>query len=289
MTNILITGASGNVGWKIIKVFSKTPHHFNIVAGVRKTEADNQKFADYNCAVVKFDFTDRATYKTALQNCGILFLMRPPQISEVKKYFKPLIITAKQSGVKHIVFLSVQGVEKSKIIPHHKIENLIIDSKISYTFLRPAYFMQNFTTTLRNDLVNKKLIFLPAGNAKFTLVDVGDIGSVTAVILLNTAKHTNKAYELTSTEKLTFKQMAFKSTAGLGTKINYISPGLLNFYFAKRKEAISNMLILVMMMLHYLPRFKKEPAVTDSIMLITGKQPITFLQFINDNKTLLTG
>jgi len=81
-------------------------------------------------------------------------LLRPPQISDVKKYFAPLVETAKKSSIKHIVFLSVQGVDNSKIIPHHKIEKSIVDSKIIYTFLRPAYFMQNFTTTLRNDLVN---------------------------------------------------------------------------------------------------------------------------------------
>ena len=81
-------------------------------------------------------------------------MLRPPQISDVKKYFAPLVETAKKSSIKHIVFLSVQGVDNSKIIPHHKIEKSIVDSKIIYTFLRPAYFMQNFTTTLRNDLVN---------------------------------------------------------------------------------------------------------------------------------------
>lgn len=61
-----------------------------------------------------FDFANLETYKTALGDCKILFLLRPPQISEVEKYFKPIIEVCKESGVKHIVFLSVQGVEKAK-------------------------------------------------------------------------------------------------------------------------------------------------------------------------------
>lgn len=73
----------------------------------------------------------------------------------------------------------LQGVEKSRIIPHHKIEKQIVTRGIPYTFLRLAYFIQNFTTTLHHALVNKRKIFLPAGNTKLTSIDVTDIGNVT--------------------------------------------------------------------------------------------------------------
>ena len=99
-------------------------------------------------------------------------------------------------------------VEKSSIIPHHKIEKLIVESKIPYTFMRPAYFMQNFIGNLNNDLIHKNRIFLPSGNAKFTLVDVHDIGNVVAEIILNSKNHINTSYELTNNEKLTFGEMA---------------------------------------------------------------------------------
>ena len=213
--------------------------------------------------------------------------MRPPQLSEVNKYFKPIIALAVSSGVKHIVFLSVQGVEKSKIIPHHKIEKLIVASKIPSTFLRPAYFMQNFTTTLHSDLVKHHRIFLPAGNAKFTLVDVKDIGKVAAKVLIETEKHLNKAYELTNHEKLSFEEMAEKLSKGLNTKISYKSPNLFKFFMVKRKEKIPIMLILVMIMLHYLPRFQKEPETTDWVNKIINDEPKTFDEFVLVNKNLL--
>ncbi len=285
MKNILITGATGNVGLAVIKALSEIRHQLNIIAGVRDLETDKEKLAAYNISLKQFDFTDITSYASALAYCDILFLLRPPQISAVEKYFKPLIHTAKEVGITHIVFLSVQGVEKSKIIPHHKIEKLIIESKIPFTFLRPAYFMQNFTTTLRNDLVNKKSIFLPAGNAKFTLIDVRDIGTVAAKILMDVTKHINKSYELTCNEKWTFKEMAAQLSKGLGINIQYQSPNLLHFYLTKRKEKMPSMLILVMIMLHYFPRFQKEPSITNWVEKITGKQPTTFNQFINNNKS----
>jgi len=288
MTKVLITGATGNVGTEVIKSLQNIDHQLDIYAGVRNSNEDRLKLSNYKVNFSLFDFTDVETYKTALDGCEILFLLRPPQISEVEKYFKPIIDTCKENGVKHIVFLSVQGVEKSKIIPHHKIEKLIVDSKVSYTFLRPAYFMQNFTTTLHNDLVNKKRIYLPAGNAKFTLVDVRDIGAVSATILTNISEHINKSYELTCNEKLTFSEMAKILSAILGTDIKYISPNLLSFFLTKRQEKTPTMFILVMIMLHYFPRFQKEPESTNWVEKITNRQPTTFEQFINDNRKALT-
>ena len=288
MIKVLITGATGNVGIEVIKALQSIDHHLNIYAGVRNLDKDSIILSGYNVKFSLFDFCDLKTYQTALQGCDILFLLRPPQISAVAKYFKPLINNCKNCGVKHIVFLSVQGVEKSKIIPHHKIEKLIVESKIAYTFLRPAYFMQNFTTTLHNDLVNKKQIYLPAGKAKFTLIDVRDIGAAAAAILTKSSQHINKSYELTCLEKLTFLDMAKILSEILGTDIQYKSPNLINFFLKKRKEKMPAMLIFVMIMLHYLPRFKQEPEITGWVAKILNRQPTTFEQFVTDNKKLLT-
>lgn len=282
MTRVLITGATGNVGIEVIRSLQKIEHQLDIYAGVRDINAD--KIGPGKIKLLHFDFTDPRTYETALNGCEILFLLRPPQISEVQKYFKPIIETCIEKEVKHIVFLSVQGVEKSKIIPHHKIEKLIIGSKIKYTFLRPAYFMQNFTTTLRNDLVKKKQIYLPAGNAKFTLIDVRDIGLAAANILAKTSQHINKSYELTCRQKLNFSEMAKILSDILKTDIQYKSPDPIRFFLTKRKEKTPAMLILVMIMLHYFPRFQKDPKITGWVKNITDKEPITFEQFVNDNK-----
>lgn len=284
MTKVLVTGATGNVGREVLNALQNIDHQLDIYAGVRNIDADSMELAGYRIQFVQFDFMDSSTYDTALTSCDILFLLRPPQISDVEKYLRPIIDTCRNKGVKHIVFLSVQGVEKSKIIPHHKIEKLIRESKINYTFLRPAYFMQNFTTTLRNDLVKNKRIYLPAGKAKFTLIDVRDIGAVAASILANVSAHINQSYELTCKEKLTFSEMAAILSDVLGTDIQFKSPGLISFFLAKRRENTPVMLIFVMIMLHYFPRFQKSPEVTDWVEKITKKEPFLFEQFIRDNK-----
>ncbi|MEZ5024288.1 MAG: hypothetical protein R2728_13685 [Chitinophagales bacterium] len=51
------------------------------------------------------------------KDIDLLFLLRPPHISKVDEYFQPLFRSAKNNGIDKVVFLSVQGAEKSKMIP----------------------------------------------------------------------------------------------------------------------------------------------------------------------------
>ena len=285
MKKVLITGATGNVGLEVIKALENIPHDLSVFAGVRDVRKDGEKLAKFEGDPIHFDFEDASTYNI-LAKCDILFLLRPPQISDTEKYFKPLISAAKNYGVKNIIFLSVQGVEKSSIIPHHKIEKLIVESGISYTFLRPAYFMQNFTTTLHQDIVNKQ-IFLPAGNAKFTLIDVRDIGKVAAKIITEISLHINSAYDLTNNERLTFQEMSEKLSKNLHEKITFKSPNLLQFFLRKREENVAFGYILVLIMLHYLPRFQDIPPISNWVKEITGNEPISFSQFVSDYRTEL--
>lgn len=282
MQKILFTGATGTVGFETIKAYRQLEPKGNLVVGVRNVAKDVNKLAGFDLNFVKFDFADPNSYDVALAGCDTLFLLRPPQLVNVKKYFKPLIERAVAADVKHIVFLSVQGAPRNRFIPHHRIERLIVRSGIPYTFLRPAYFMQNFATTLRDDLVERNQIYLPADNAEFRLIDVRDIGAVAARVLAHPDKHLNQAYDLTSDEPLTFIQMAEKLSQGLGHRINYESPTLWEFFWQKRRKGNSIGFVLVMIMLHYLPRFQKTPPLSPWVENITGEPPIIFEQFVHD-------
>lgn len=289
MQKILITGATGTVGLEIIKAYRSLGLNDEPIAGVRDVTKDRKKSRDCGLEFVEFDFTDLETYENAVLGCDTLLLMHPPQLANVKKYFKHLIDQAVAANVRHIVFLSVQSAPQNRFIPHHKIEKLIVKSRIPYTFLRPSYFMQNFTTTLRNDLVDRNQIYVPADNAKFTLIDVRDIGAVVAKVLAHTDKYRNQAYDLTSDEPLTFIQMAEKLGQGIGQRINYESPTLWDFFWHKRREGNSFRYILMMILWHYLPRFQKTSSLSPWVENITGEVPKTFEQFVHDYADELSG
>ena len=287
MKRILITGATGNVGEAVIKSLVTSKADIEILAGARKALPKRYPYSSPAVIAVRFDFDVIETIRLALEQTDILFLLRPPQIADAKKYFEPVIDLAEENRVEHVVFLSVQGAEENSFIPHHKIEKLISKSSLDFTFLRPAYFMQNFTTSLKKDLVENDLIYLPAGRAKFTLIDVDDIGRTAAELLIHPMTHQNKAYDLTNNEQLSFSEMAHYLSEGLGRKIKYKSPNLLSFFLKKKRENIPTTMILVMIMLHFLPRFKKTPPTSDWVQKITGQEPRSFAEFVQKNASEL--
>ncbi|MBS3806462.1 MAG: NmrA family NAD(P)-binding protein [Bacteroidales bacterium] len=283
---ILITGAAGNIGYELIRGLAeiKTPHQ--IVAGNHNIEKAKQKLSGFDNLTFRYlDFTRKKTFEGALKGIDVVFLLRPPHLANISKIFAPFIEEMKKAGIQKIVFLSVQGVENQKIIPHHKMEKLIQEKDLEYAFLRPGYFMQNITTTLLPEIKHENKIFIPAGKLKFNWIDARDIGSVGAHILNDFEQHKNRSYEMTGTEFCGFEKVAEELSVQLGREIIYESPNLLKFYRAKRRQGISKNMIFVMIMLHYLPRFSNNAArLTNTVQEITGQDPHRLKEFISREK-----
>ena len=281
MKRILITGATGNIGMETIRFLYENNTKNQIIAGVREIGKAKLIFSRYpQLEFVTFDFEHFDTFDKALENVDTIFLLRPPHISDVPTYFHPLIDKIKQKNIHQIVFLSVQGAEKSKIIPHNKIEKLIRDSGTDHIFLRPAYFMQNLTTTLIKDIQRKRQIILPAGKAKFNWIDVENIGEIAALLLDDFANHKNESIILTGYENENFSTVTNLINEVTNDKIEYYNVNPFKFYQIKKKEKIPSGMIIVMMMLHFLPRFQKAPVLSNSYELLTGKKPTNLKEFI---------
>lgn len=289
MKRILVTGATGNVGSEVIHFLSEYKPKLQTIAAVRNVDKAKDTFKEYpSLSFRRFDVENTDTFKTAFHGVDILFLLRPPHISDVDKSFRPLLNSAKESGIKNIVFLSVQGAEKSKVIPHNKIERLIKENEFNYIFIRPSYFMQNLTTTLLPEIAQKKSITLPSGNAKFNWVDTKNIGEASAQLLLNFEKNQNRPFEITGTENKSFSEVSKLITELTGEKITYKSINPISFYFKKKTEGTKSGFAVVMTILHFLPRFQNEPLISKDYFKLTGKNPTTLQEFIKREKKKLT-
>ena len=289
MKRILVTGATGNIGFEVIRYLLKSDSDCEIVAAVRSVEKAKKKLQDDpSLSLIPFDFENTDSFKTAFTGIDILFLLRPPHISEVEKYFRPLLNSAKEHGIDQVVFLSVQGAEKSKVIPHNKIERLIEELEFNYIFVRPSYFMQNLTTTLLPEILNERSITLPSGSAKFNWIDIRNIGEATAKLILDFKDYQNKSFEITGSENENFTEVARLITEITGEKIRFQSMNPIRFYFKKRKEGMESGFAMVMTLLHFLPRFQNEPFISDNYHLLTGKHPTTLRDFIQRETEKLT-
>lgn len=257
------------------------------MAAARNKDAAIAALVEAGAHFQHFDFADTKSVEVALRDSPVVFLLRPPQLADTKKYFDPFVSAAVKHRIPHIVFLSVQGAEKNPFIPHHKIEKLIKESGLPFTLLRPAYFMQNFDTTMHEDVAVRHQLFMPAGNAAFVMVDVRDIGAVAAKVLTEPTQYVNTAYEITGAERLTFQEMARQLTAQLPFNVTYTSPNLFRYALTRRREGMPWSFVFVTMLLHALPRLQPAPPITDCVASILNRAPLTFQQYVTDYKEKL--
>ena len=81
---------------------------------------------------------------------------------------------------------------------HRQAENIIEESGIPFTFLRPNEFMQGFINFQGPTIKNNNAFYLPAEDAKVSIVDVRDIADNGCILDKN--GHHNKTYLITGPE-----------------------------------------------------------------------------------------
>lgn len=280
---LLITGATGNVGTEIIAELRRRGRAHDVVAAV--TNSDNARAQLGNdIGYVRFDFADPSTFGAAFAGVEKLFLMRPPQITDIPRYITPALRAAKEAGVRQVVFLSLSGVESIRVVPHAKVEAALRDIDIPWTMLRPSFFMQNLSTTHRDEIRDDDEIFVPAGNGRTSFIDVRDIGAVGGAAL-DEDWHTYQAYELTGSEALTYGEVAGILSDVLNRRITYRKPSLMAFFTRWKARGVPTQFILVMSGIYTVARLGFAGRLSDDLPRLLGRNPITMRQYIEDYKT----
>lgn len=278
---ILVTGASGNVGREVVSALQ----HFHTDTVEIVLAATSPSSIGHNSSgmeTVEFDFMQLPTVKSALRGVDTLFLLRPPPISDVPRYIAPAIEAAKEAGVRHIVFLSLQGVERQTRTPHYAIEQYLRASGVQWTFLRPSFFMQNLSTTHLEEIRTRSEIFVPAGMGKTNFVDVRDIGEAAAHILANPQQHEGKAFDLTGNASYTYNEIAALLTNELGRTIRYANPSKVHFFLRKWREGTSLTFTLIMIYLYHQTISGAADIYSSDLENLLGRSPRTIAEFIHD-------
>lgn len=243
---ILVVGALGNVGAEVVKRWQAEG------CRIRAADIDEAKIRERFVAsveAVRFDFLDPKTYKATFKGVEKMFLMRPPHITSIKRDMNPSLEAAKRAGVKHVIFLSLIGIENAKFVPHYKVEKYLNQMGVEATFLRCSFFMQNLSTTHRKERKERSELFVPAGSAKAIFIDAPDICAVAAVTLTQVG-HTGKSYDLTGSEALDYWQATNILSEVLGRNIVYRNPNPIHFIVETMRRSTQFMFALVMMGLY---------------------------------------
>lgn len=277
---VLVTGAMGNVGHQVTSQL--------LAAGrsVRAVDLDRAAVqrAFPTADAARFDFTDPATWEV-FDGIHSMFLMRPPALSNIGRDMVPALEAAQRAGVQHVVLLSLQGAERNRVVPHAKIEAWLRDSGLTWTFVRPSFFMENLSTTHVSDIRDRDCLMVPAGTGATAFVAAYDVARVAAAALLTPSEHINTAWTPTGPQALTYAQVASVLTDELGRPIRYGKPGAVRYVaHATRTLGLPLPMALVTTAIYTVARLGRAGGLTDDVMRATGQPPIGFEQWARDHR-----
>jgi NAD(P)H dehydrogenase (quinone) len=277
MNNIFITTSSGNIGTELVKQLQQMGLAFSAGYNQNKPiDLDNLKpinFDDYNSLVSAF-----AGHQT-------LFLLLPDNEKAVE-WAKTAIKAGIESGIKHIVRSSGINADSNSNFLVFKtlgeIENLVKQSGLDYTFVRPNSFFQNFVTYHSFSLKAGGL-YLPQGNGKVSYVDVRDVALTVATILKNPKNHIGKIYTLTGNVAYHSNEIVNLISEAIDKTLTYVSIPDADYIETMQKYHLPQFNIDTLLSLYQADKENHNSIITNDIENVTSIKPISFESFIKDN------
>jgi len=264
---VLVTGATGTVGRHVVRGLLERGRP------VRAAVRDPAR-ADLPPGVetVRLVFGDAGTYEAAFDGVGGLFLMRPPQIADVREKILPALAAARRAGVERVAFLSLQGAGRNRFVPHRRIEDDLREHGPAWTMLRAGFFLQNLIDPHGPDIAERDEIFLPAGAGRTAFVDARDVAEAAAIVLAE-PEHEHRAYELTGREALTYRQVAAALSEVLGREIRYVDAAPWSFWTRMRARGHPRAQVAVMLALYTSCRLGLAAHVSPDLERVLGRPP----------------
>lgn len=275
---ILVTGATGTVGSEVaVRLALKGE---KVVAGVRDFEkAKDMITGDVELRTLDYDKHDE--YADIFEGVDRAFTVSPPLDPDGFERLKPFLELAKTKGVERIVNLSAIGVEPGGENPLGATEGFIIESGFEYTFLRPNWFNQNFVNFLYPNIINRKGIFLPAGDAKTSFVDIRDIADV-AVAAFTQVGHVKRAYTLTGPKAYSHAEIADIIRMVSGRQVKYYDISGEDFEEAMRSAGTPEPVVQATSWLYKQVKNGYAAPISPDIKTVLGREPIRFREFAEE-------
>src|SRR5579859_61861 len=283
---ILLIGATGQaqVGAALVAQLQARKLPFRVLA---HTPASFDRLTKEGIEAILADDTHPGQLAAAFQDIDRFFLLTPGSPDQ-PTLERRLVDAARQAGVRHVVKLSVLGAgdpDVSLLRSHSASEQLIRQSGLDYTFLRPNAFLQNLGTREVARIKQYSSFANANGDGVVSLIDTRDIAAVAATAL-SSDRSIGQTYELTGPEALSYTQIARTFTALLGRPITdlalsddaYQSALLSAGLPAWRAEGLSA--------LSRFYRAGKGAVVTDAVEQITGQPARTLDTYLADHHAL---
>ena len=286
--NILVIGASGRIGSRLVKELDALGDHV-AVRVASSSDRSVEKWKSEGRDAVRLDLNDPETLAPALDGADRVFLLTP-YTADMLVQSKHVVDAAKDAGVKHIVHLGVFTSRRDPIphfIWHDFIETYIEASGIAWTHLHPNVIAES--CLVQNPPITETGSFnVMCGDAVQGWIFADDIAAVAAKVLADgPGVHAGQDYWM-STELLTGPQAAEIISSETGTTVtcNAMPPEALAHYVASIEDTSTRAYMesaVITMKRMASGDFKPQTIVRDDVLKVLGRPGITVADWARSN------
>lgn len=193
----VIAGVTGHTGAATAEALLSRGH--NVRAVVRNAEK-GEPWKRRGCEVAVAELADPVALAGALEGAEGAYLLLPPNLAATdyladrKVFLDRLVEGVKRSRVRNVVFLSSIGAQHAAgtgpIVTLHRAEQALRGIASSVTFLRAAYFLENWGSVIPVAKTQGVLPHFGRTDVKFAQVCARDIGDAAASALVTAADGT---------------------------------------------------------------------------------------------------
>ncbi|WP_026575464.1 SDR family oxidoreductase [Bacillus sp. UNC438CL73TsuS30] len=216
---MLVTGATGKLGSKVIETLLKTVPASQLAVSVRNPEkAENLRARGVE--VRQGDFDQPESLDSAFAGIDRLLLISADKDNETRiRQHANAVAAAERAGVKFIAYTSLGNAMESKNLfapTHQATEEAILKTGIPYSFLRNNWYLENEIPSIQGVIAGAPWV-TSAGNGKVGWAPQQDYAEAAAAVLSGNG-HENTIYEL-SGKVLTQEELVDALGTVLGREI----------------------------------------------------------------------
>jgi len=286
MSKILVTGASGHLGRRVVELLIEAGER-DVIAATRSPD----KLADLGArgAEVRVaDFDAPAGLADAFRGIERLVVVSTDALGvpgQRQRQHRAAVDAAVRAGVRHIVYTSMPNPEPGSLIPfapdHHETELAIARTGIPFTILRMNWYMENVFTWLPQALASG-VWHTASGQGRVGYVAREDTARAAAAAIAKPAA--NERLDITGSATLSAHELAATATAVLGRPIavvevtdDQLRAGLLG-------AGLPPPIVDLIVAMDANTRAGGVDIASDAVSRLTGTPPQTFHTFLDSQR-----
>jgi uncharacterized protein YbjT (DUF2867 family) len=261
---ILVTGATGKVGRRLVEILRAGGHDVRAVS--RSTE-------------IPLDWTDPSTWDAALDGVTAAYIIAPDHPFPADEF----VAAAVKAGVRRLVSQSGRRVQDlaalagvgPEAIGMYAAQVAVQASGVEWTVLQPNNFNENFSEGDYYPAVLSGEVALPLKDTTEPLIAVADIAAVAAAVLTEDGHH-GQVYELTGPESLSMDDAMAAITAASGRPVAFRAETAEEHDEALKAAGLPEDLVMFLNLMYRFMRDGNMAPISDDVKRVLGRDPITF-------------